>query len=71
MLNHVTSLGNIKCYSLSSPSTVRALAILSDTAVRRSAVDWEDLKPYWKPEKTHISLGDQQCYYSQVSQRLY
>ena len=27
------------------------LAILSDTTVRRSAVDQEDLKPYWKSEK--------------------
>ena len=27
---------------------LKALAILSDTIVRRPAVDWEDLKPYWK-----------------------
>ena len=32
------------------------LAILSDTTVRRSAVDQEDLKPYWKSEKSpHFS----------------
>ena len=31
--------------------TLWSLAILSDTTVRRSAVDWEDLKPYWKSEK--------------------
>ena len=30
---------------------LKALAILSDTTVRRSAVDREDLKPYWKSEK--------------------
>ena len=30
---------------------LRTLAILSDTTVRRSAVDREDLKPYWKSEK--------------------
>ena len=30
---------------------LKALAILSDTTVRRSAVDQEDLKPYWKREK--------------------
>ena len=30
---------------------LKALAILPDTAVRRSAVDQEDLKPYWKSEK--------------------
>ena len=31
--------------------TWKALAILSDTTVRRSAVDQEDLKRYWKSEK--------------------
>ena len=50
---------------------LKALAILSDTTVRRSAVDPEDLKPYWKSEKSHISLRDQQSYYLQVFQRLY
>ena len=28
---------------------LKAKAILSDTTVRRSKVDWEDLKPYWIP----------------------
>ena len=28
-----------------------ALAILSATTVSESAVDWEDLKPYWKSGK--------------------
>ena len=51
MSNPVKSLGYIKCHSLSSPRTVKPLAILSDTTVRRSAVDREDLKPYWKSEK--------------------
>ena len=50
---------------------LKALEILSDTTVRRSVVDREDLKPYWKTEKGHISLGDKQSYYSQVFQRLY
>ena len=27
---------------------LKALAIVSDTTVRRSAVDQDDLKPYWK-----------------------
>ena len=45
---------------------LKALAILSDTTGRRSAVDWEELKPYWKSEKGYISLGDQQSYYLQV-----
>ena len=54
-----------------APDLLKALAILSNTTVRRSAVDQEDLKPYWKSEKGHISLGDQQSYYLQVFQRLY
>ena len=54
-----------------APDLLKPLAIVSDTIVRRSAVDREDLKPYWKSEKSHISLGDQQSYYLQVFQRLY
>ena len=54
-----------------APDLLKALAILSDTTVRRSVVDREDLKPYWKSEKGQISLGDQQSYYLQVFQRLY
>ena len=54
MLNPVKSLGYIKYYSSSSPRPLQALTILSDTTVRTSAVDWEDLKPYWKSE---IRLG--------------
>ena len=34
-----------------APDLLKALAILSDTTARRSAVDREDLKPYWKSEK--------------------
>ena len=34
-----------------APDLLKALAILSDTTVRRSAVDREDLKSYWKSEK--------------------
>ena len=54
-----------------APDLLKALAILSDTTVKRSAVDREDLEPYWKSEKGHISLGDQQFHYLQVFQRLY
>ena len=50
-----------------APDLLEALAILSDTTVRRSAVYWDDLKPYWKLEKGHISLGDQQSYYLYTS----
>ena len=34
-----------------APDLLKALASLSDTTVRRSAVDQEDLKLYWKSEK--------------------
>ena len=45
---------------------LKALSILSDKTVTRSAVDWEYLTPYWKSEKDNISLCDQQNYYLQV-----
>ena len=54
-----------------APHLLNTLAILSDTTVRRSAVDQEDLKPYWKTKKGHISLGDQQAYHLQVFARFY
>ena len=50
---------------------LKAPAILSDTTVRKSAVDREYLKPYWKSEKGYIFLGDKQVYYLQVYQKLY
>ena len=72
MSNPVKSLGYIKCATARvAPDLLKALAILSDTTVRRSAVDQEDLKWHWESEKDHISLGDQQFYYLQVFQRLY
>ena len=46
-----------KAFDISSPTAwvvpdiLKALAIFSDTTVRRSAVDLEDLKPYLKSEK--------------------
>ena len=36
---------------LKSDRLLKTLAILSDTIIRKSAVDQEDLKPYWKREK--------------------
>ena len=39
-----------------APGLLKAPALLKDTIVRRSAVDWEDLKPYWKSEsRPHFS----------------
>ena len=46
-------------------------AILSDTTVRKSAVDREDQNHTGNQKKGHISLCDQQSYYSQVFQRLH
>ena len=52
MSNPVKSFGYIQYYRSSSLDLLKALAILSDTIVRRSAVDGPmDLKPYWKSEK--------------------
>ena len=34
-----------------APDLLKALAVLSDTTVKRSAVDWKDLKPYWESGK--------------------
>ena len=65
------ALGILSTTARVAPDLLKALAILSDTTVRRSAVDQEDIKPYWKSEKGHISLDDQQSYYLQVFQRLY
>ena len=38
-----------------APGLLKALAILSDTSVRRCAVDWEDLKPHGKSKRPHFS----------------
>ena len=50
MPNPVKSLGYIKCYSSSSPRSLKRPRN-SDVTVRRSAVDREDLKPHGKSEK--------------------
>ena len=52
MPNSFKSLGYISSATARvAPKLLKILAILSDTTVRRSPVDWEDLKPYWKSEK--------------------
>ena len=66
----VKSLRYITCYNSTSPDLLKATAILSDTTVRRSAVDQEDLKQTGNKKKSHNSLGDQQSYYLQIFQRL-
>ena len=62
MPHPVEKLGYIKCYSSSSPRPIKC----HSNCFRRTAVDWEDLKPHWKSEKDHISRGDQQAYYLKV-----
>ena len=70
MPNPIERLGYIKNYSSLFPDLFKTLAILSDAIVRISAVDREDVKPYWKSEKRpHFS--NQQSYYLQVFQRLH
>ena len=70
MSDSAKSLRYITCYNSTSPDLLKATAILSDTTVRRSAVDQEDLKQTGNKKKSHDSLGDQQSYYLQVFQRL-
>ena len=55
--------------TLVAPDLLNALAILSDTTVRRSLVDWEDMHHTGNQKKHHISPGDPG--YLQFSQRLY
>ena len=52
------------------PGLLKALAILSDTTMRRSAVDWEDLKPYWKWKKKHISRCSRILLFTSLSKTL-
>ena len=52
MPNSVENLGYIPSATARvAPDLSKAQAMLSDTTVRRSAVDREDLKSYWKSEK--------------------
>ena len=54
-----------------APELLKAQAILSDTTVTRSAVDREDLKPYWKSEKRpHFSSWSTILLFT-IFQRLY
>ena len=51
---------------------LKVLAIPSDTTVRRSAVDPQNLISYWKSEKRpHFSRWSTISYYLQVFHRLY
>ena len=41
-----------------APDLLKALATLSDTTIRRSIVDWENLKPFGNQEKEQISVSE-------------
>ena len=69
--NPVKGLRYINCYSSNSPNLLKALKILSDTAVRTSAVDWEDLKPYMKSDERSHFLRWSARLFLQVFQTLY
>ena len=72
MLNPVESLNPLDISNATArvaPDQLKLSAILSDTVIRRAAVDREAILEIRK--KDHISLGDQQFYYLQVFQSLY
>ena len=51
MQNPVKSFGISGATVRVATDLLKAQAIVSDTTVRRSVVDQEDLKPYWETEK--------------------
>ena len=69
---HQSKVLDILCAKAQEPPDIlKALSILSDTTIRRSKVDPENLKPYWKSEKrSHFSRGPT-SHYLQVFPRLY
>ena len=66
-LNPVKNLGCIECHISSSPNLLKTLAILSDTTVRRSAVDPEALKPYWKPGSASMKESSGSQFFRTIS----
>ena len=51
-VSHSRSISAISfCRLACKEDLLKYLAILSDTTMRRTALDGEDLKPYWKSEK--------------------
>ena len=51
MQNPVKSFGISGATVRVATDLLKAQAVVSDTTVRRSVVDQEDLKPYWETEK--------------------
>ena len=54
-----------------APDLLKALAFLSDTTVRRSAVDQKDLKPYPKSEKKQFSRWSAMLLFTSFSKTSY
>ena len=60
----ISSPNSVKAFDISSTTArvardlLKSLAILLDTTIRRSAVDWEDLKLYWKLQKKGLFLQE-------------
>ena len=53
------------------PNILKALAILSDTTVGKSTIDFEDLKPHWKSEKRpHFSRWSKSLLFTSFSKTL-
>ena len=54
-----------------APDLLKVVAILSDTTVRRSAVDQKDLKPYRKSEKKQFSRWSVMLLFTSFSKTSY
>ena len=54
-----------------APDLLKVVAILSDTTVRRSAVDQKDLKPYRKSEKKQFSRWSAMLLFTSFSKTSY
>ena len=66
------TLTGYSCEDFPSRNISSHLLLRKEEIRRRSAVDREDLKPYWKSEKrSHLSLHDQQNLLFTSFSRLY
>ena len=71
MPKSVKGLGYIKCCCSSSTRPVKSLSNTSGTTAKRSTVDQEDLKSYWKSEKKpHFSRRSTSLLFSTFSKTL-
>ena len=65
--NPLKNVRYIMCYRLSGPTSIKISSILSDTTIRRSAVDHGDLR---HTDNGHTSQSHQQTDYLKVFQML-